>query len=482
MGLLEMSISAGVLILLLTLLRRERFWYLSRRTMMLLWMVALARLLLPDSLPVRKGIAVPVFAWMRQVCGLQADILWQAEEKMVVRTMPMPKAASFGTAQDMGIGLQEAAAIVWLAGVVICGIYFLYCYRREYRLLAEALPLESMPSSEQLQVREAYETAVRLSGMRMRTESVRLLVHDRVRTPLVFGTIRQSIIIPKSLLCQKQQLQYILTHEIVHIRRFDNLWKRLSVAAVCIHWFNPAVWLMYRLFARDLELSCDEQALSAYGSRGRQQYAMTLLMLAQNQKGSALFCSGFLENPVKERIESIMKYKKITGIGVICAVLLVTGASSVFATNEQTNPEQNEKATLQSTDAAAQDTDEINPVEYEIMKSADGEEPVETSGGANIHNTENKKGEEDIILRVCESEQLHEEDIWVSFHSDSEITVSETDEIKSSTLSEQTTGKLEPGKTYKYHMTEKTYEEINPNSVSNAKDSEPELVETRHSK
>ncbi|KAI4452674.1 hypothetical protein C823_007258 [Eubacterium plexicaudatum ASF492] len=187
---------------------------------------------------------------------------------------------------------------------------FLYCYRREYRLLAEALPLESMPSSEQLQVREAYETAVRLSGMRMRTESVRLLVHDRVRTPLVFGTIRQSIIIPKSLLCQKQQLQYILTHEIVHIRRFDNLWKRLSVAAVCIHWFNPAVWLMYRLFARDLELSCDEQALSAYGSRGRQQYAMTLLMLAQNQMGSALFCSGFLENPVKERIESIMKYKK----------------------------------------------------------------------------------------------------------------------------------------------------------------------------
>ena len=67
MGLLEMSISAGVLILLLTLLRRERFWYLSRRTMMLLWMVALARLLLPGSLPVRKGIAVPVFAWMRQV-------------------------------------------------------------------------------------------------------------------------------------------------------------------------------------------------------------------------------------------------------------------------------------------------------------------------------------------------------------------------------------------------------------------------------
>ena len=60
MWLLEMSISAGVLILLLALLRSERFWHLSRRTMMLLWMVALARLL-PGSLPMRKGIADPVY-------------------------------------------------------------------------------------------------------------------------------------------------------------------------------------------------------------------------------------------------------------------------------------------------------------------------------------------------------------------------------------------------------------------------------------
>ena len=108
---MEMSISAGVLILLLALLRSERFWHLSRRTMMLLWMVALARLL-PGRLPMRKGIADPVFAWMRQVCGLHTGTVRQADGNAAGRMAP--KAASFGTQGYPWIYLQEMAGFVCL--------------------------------------------------------------------------------------------------------------------------------------------------------------------------------------------------------------------------------------------------------------------------------------------------------------------------------------------------------------------------------
>lgn len=495
MGLLEMSISAGVLILLLALLRRERLWHLSRRTMMLLWMVALARLLLPGSLPMRKGIAVPVFAWMRQVCGLHAGMAGQADGNAAVRMVS--KAASFGTQGYLQIPVQEMAGFIWLAGMIACGIYFVCCYRRECRLLAQALPLEGLPSAVRMQIQEAYESAARLAGMRPQKRTIRLLVHDRIHSPLVFGSIRQSIIIPKSLLyLHRQQMQHILTHEIVHIRRFDNLWKLLSAAAVCIHWFNPTVWLMYRLFARDLELSCDEQALSAYGSRGRQQYAVTLFMLAQNQKKTALFCSGFFENPVKERMESIMNYKKITGIGVVCAVMLLAGASSVFATNEQTNLMQEKKETLRDADAAAQNADEEDLVEYEIMKSEYGKDVTEKSGSAKIINQDDKKDEnagndvntennvntendeEEIILRVCDENENQQEldNLWITFQSEQE-TEGKT-EIVSSENIEQNIGELEPGKTYKYIKSQKKFEAIDSDSVSNAQVSGPELVES----
>lgn len=494
MGLLEMSISAGVLILLLALLRRERFWHLSRRTMMLLWMVALARLLLPGSLPMRRGIAVPVFAWMRQVCGLHAEV-YQADGNAV--ELMVPKAASFGTHEYPGIPLQEVAGLIWLAGMIACGIYFAHCYRKECRLLAQALPLEGLPFTVRMQIQEAYESAARLAGMRARKTVIRLLVHDRIQSPLVFGSIRQSIIIPKSLLCLDQQhMQHILTHEIIHIRRFDNLLKLLSVAAVCIHWFNPTVWLLYRLFARDLELSCDEQALSAYGSLGRQQYAVTLFMLAQNQMKNSLFCSGFFENPVKERMEAIMKYKKITGIGVVCAVMLLAGASSVFATNEQTNPVQEEEAAVRDADIAPQNTDEENLVEYEIMKSENGKEVVEKSGSAKIINQENQEDEnagnnenvqkdgEEIILKVCDTDQQNgenQDNLWISFHTDSEIETEDQAKVHSSAYIEQNIGELEPGKTYKYDLKEKKFEEVSQDSVINAQVYETELVEEQNS-
>ncbi len=357
MRLLEMSFSAGVLILLVAFFGRSRFWKLSRRAVMLLWMVVLARLLLPGSLPIQRGIAVPVYSLLQRIYSLCPAGMGHTVSRG--SASGMPQAASCGQTGFLRVNLLQAAGWIWLVGMCGAGVCFFYSYWKEYQLLAQALVLESAAlqgagledsvtrcagqggagdaaRQKSDEIRECCQSACRLAGMRPQEKKVRILVHDQIRSPLVFGMIRQSIVLPKGLLSLEQpQMQHILTHEMVHIRRHDNLRKLFCAAAVCVHWFNPAVWLMYLLFARDLELCCDEQVLAAYGRQGRQEYAMTLLTLAKNPKGTTLFCSGFWENPVKERIVAIMKYKKLTGTGILCAGMLLLGATSVFATNGQ---------------------------------------------------------------------------------------------------------------------------------------------------
>ncbi len=397
MRLLEMSISAGALILIVMILRRNAWWNLAKQTVMMLWLVVLFRLLLPGSLPIRKGIVSPIFCILRRT-GIGQTETGASDAAGTGAAAGLSKAASFGR----GVyppDLRQAAVWIWLILAAGVGIYFIRAFYREYRLLAEALPLKSTvdSASMQAQILEARNTARRLAGISMQRHDIQILVHDRIRSPLVFGVIKQKIIIPKSFcLLEPTQMQQILVHEMVHIRRFDNFWKLLSAAALCMHWFKPAVWLMYVLFARDMELSCDERVLSVHGSQGRQEYAMTLLALAQNQTGTTLFCSGFLENPVRERIVAIMKYRKITGIGFVCAVMLLTGATSVFATNDQNKQQEQAKETIE--------TEKEEFSSYSIVKTEDGQQEVEKSGKVKATKTE----DDTIILKILQDEEKTE--------------------------------------------------------------------------
>jgi len=55
--------------------------------------------------------------------------------------------------------------------------------------------------------------------------------------------------------------RYILLHEQIHIRRKDYIIKILAFLILSIHWFNPLVWIAFRLMSKDMELSCDERVL-----------------------------------------------------------------------------------------------------------------------------------------------------------------------------------------------------------------------------
>ena len=101
---------------------------------------------------------------------------------------------------------------------------------------------------------------------------------------MTYGFWRPKIVLPKTMLLQKQSVwQAVLTHEWMHIRNGDVLWKLALLTVLCLHWFNPLVWLFYYLANRDLELRCDAQVVQALGETEKASYALTLLQMSDRR-------------------------------------------------------------------------------------------------------------------------------------------------------------------------------------------------------
>lgn len=309
--LLQMNVSAGILILMIVILRFLAIHYLPKRAFTLLWKIVLLRLLLPFHLPINYGIASPVTRAVGHSMRRFEDVNYTVSQNNVQN---LTKTASSAISSS-----TDLLTVIWLAGALILLCFLGLLYLKEHRKLHTALPVSE-------------EEADKLRSLAEIPGRVKLLVSDRVSTPLTFGIITPVIILPK-LLDGKADLRYILTHELIHIRRADNLLKIAILITVSIHWFNPLVWVMYILFNRDIELSCDEKVLSLLGEHQRKNYALALVNLAEKQHSWLFFSNAFGKNAVQERIVAIMKFKKVTAVSIICTVILSGAALTVFAKN-----------------------------------------------------------------------------------------------------------------------------------------------------
>ena len=314
MSFLQMSIAGAVMILVVTVIRALAMNRVPKKTFLALWGAVLARLLVPFSLPSSLSIysllkrnAVPVSA------NAPAAILPAVSSQ---QTAPAQPAAAPGTTLSLW-------SLVWIAGMVFCAAVFAVTYWKCYREFQASLPVENDAARRWLQAHPLR-----------RTVSIRQ--SDRISSPLTFGILHPVILMPKKTDWEDDiALQYVLEHEFVHIRRWDTLSKLLLIAAVCVHWFNPLVWVMYILANRDLELSCDETVVRHFGSGTRASYAKVLIRMEETRSGFAPLCNHFSKNAIEERITAIMKTKKTTMISLILAAMLVAGTVTVFATSAQ---------------------------------------------------------------------------------------------------------------------------------------------------
>lgn len=157
---------------------------------------------------------------------------------------------------------------------------------------------------------------------------------------MTYGLFRPVILLPEELMHLKEEkMEYILQHEYQHICRFDEIWKFLMVLAVCLHWFNPMVWIMYYILSRDIELACDESVLTYFGAAAKRPYAQILLEMSEEKPLFKPLFNAFGRNATEERIRAIMKYKKKTFVTIVISATLITMVACGFATSKQPNGE-----------------------------------------------------------------------------------------------------------------------------------------------
>ncbi len=180
-------------------------------------------------------------------------------------------------------------------------------------------------------------------GKSIATNEVRTC--DFIKSPFVFGFLHPKIYLPSGI--AENETDYIILHEQTHIKRGDHIIKIAAFLVLCIHWFNPLVWLAFSLMSRDMEKSCDEKVIKLMGSEIKKPYSSSLLALSaayspQNAKtrrkiNSFRLIGGtpltFSENGVKGRIKNILSYKKPAMRTIIAASLIVTVSSALLACN-----------------------------------------------------------------------------------------------------------------------------------------------------
>ena len=134
-------------------------------------------------------------------------------------------------------------------------------------------------------------------------------------------------------------MEHVVSHEMAHVRRKDHLWKPLGFLLLALHWFNPLMWLGYVLLCRDIELACDEKVIKELDHDARADYSEALLTCSVNRRMIAACPLAFGEVGVKDRVKSVLNYKKPAFWIIMAAVIACVVLSVCFLTNPPTEKE-----------------------------------------------------------------------------------------------------------------------------------------------
>lgn len=335
MSLLQMSIAGAVMILAIVVIRALAVNRLPKKTFLALWGVVLLRLFIPFSLQSVVSI-YSLMGWQRTSAGITENGTGGGFAGLFLGNEATRIAQESASALPLGISIWK---IIWIAGMLICALVFITAYIRCFREFQMSLPVDNDMSQSWLK-----EHKLR------RTISIRQ--SDRISSPLTFGVLHPVILMPKKTDWENEdELKYVLEHEFVHIKRFDILSKLALIAAVCLHWFNPFVWIMYVLANRDIELCCDETVVCRFGRETRASYARVLISMEETKSGFVPLCSHFSKNAIEERITAIMKTKKTTIISLVVALVLVVGIVVIFATSAQKDETSNNATTANAVES-----------------------------------------------------------------------------------------------------------------------------------
>lgn len=219
---------------------------------------------------------------------------------------------------------------------------------------------------------------------------------DRIDSPFVCGFIKPKIYLPYGL--DEKTQNCVLQHERTHIKFADHIIKAVSFIVLCIHWFNPLVWVSYFLLCKDIELSCDESVIKKYSGAECKEYAKALLELGVNKVKFTACPVAFGEVSIKTRIKSVINYKKASKFIVFASLCLCVAVSVCFMTEpaakakeseakqeeivvEETTEPETEKVTETTTEVTTEPTTELETESVAQLTEIETQyqNPVETT-------------------------------------------------------------------------------------------------------
>jgi beta-lactamase regulating signal transducer with metallopeptidase domain len=153
---------------------------------------------------------------------------------------------------------------------------------------------------------------------------------EGLETAFVMGLFRPRIYLPATLSIEEKK--YILLHEETHIKRFDHVTRIFSFFVLCLHWFNPLVWLAFYLSNKDMEMSCDEAVIKKMGNELKKEYSLSLLSLAIGKRIVGGIPLAFGEGDTRGRIKNVLNFKKpafwVMAVTMIAVIIMGIGLTA----------------------------------------------------------------------------------------------------------------------------------------------------------
>lgn len=319
MSLVQMSLQGAVLIVVIAVIRALAMEKLPKWTFQVLWAIAVFRLLVP--LAIESPLSVYGAVQNLERPATEAVVISANPQEAIAQPLMVPSERE----DTEGLLVEEERTLsapafsvsfpwhaLWLGIAASLSATFLISHIRWRRMYGLALPWQT----------------VRAGG-----REVSIRVSDHAQAPVTYGVFRPVVVLPRDILAQKETRDYVLAHELAHIKHCDALKKWLLLAAVCLHWFNPLVWMLWVMASRDMERASDEAVLRSFGGDMRTAYAMLLIRLEEKRTHATPLASHFSQNAAEERITSIMKYQKKSPLGIVLSIVLVLTTAVAFATS-----------------------------------------------------------------------------------------------------------------------------------------------------
>ena len=205
------------------------------------------------------------------------------------------------------------AGLVWLGGA----LYFVVNYHRQISYIKKVL-IFSFPCDNAV-MDVFYEVRDKL-GVK---GEIKVIFSDMSAAPFVCGVREVYIVLPKGGY-ERKALEIIFTHELIHVKQKDILWKYLIHLVKCVHWFNPLPTILLKRYDVWSESACDIRA-GLVLEDWKAYFSQVLNMMISAEKMNKDFSAGLYEEDItlEERVNKVNHWrnkKRRIGIALLAAV------------------------------------------------------------------------------------------------------------------------------------------------------------------